>query len=296
MNTPLHFFKYYTAHVAKIVLSTRRVRWNSPLNFNDPFDCFFSIEPKFDLSLVVQKHQDRFLNLLLQDKEPNLHPENPYSEVLIEMRRVAKKIPLEELKKMLSLVFVGHDKLIEALCVRTRENWRRTMAEYRLFCVCETNDNLLLWAHYTSNHTGAVFQFECLKQFDVPLLAAKPVTYLEEAPGLATEEEWVEEALGLRLPNGGDQVWPKLVTTKARAWEHEKEWRAVTTRRPYENQGHEDVEFVPQEISKVFLGCRMSNADKSDILGLLSGPFAHVEAYQARQHPKMYKLEFDRIK
>jgi hypothetical protein len=32
------FFNYVTAAVAKIVLTTRKLRWSSPLLFNDPFD------------------------------------------------------------------------------------------------------------------------------------------------------------------------------------------------------------------------------------------------------------------
>jgi hypothetical protein len=131
---------------------------------------------------------------------------------------------------------------------------------------------------------------------DVPLLVAKPVIYGDEAPSFATEDEWIEASLGLRPRPSGDGIWERLVTTKARAWEHEREWRVVTTRRPYENDGYEDCTFSPQEISKVFLGCRMNDNDRADILALLSGPFAHVQAFQARQHPKTYGLEFERIK
>lgn len=293
---PAHFFKYYTADTAKIVLATQKVRWNSPLNFNDPFDCFFSLEPKFELSQFVQKHQECFLDLLFQENEPNLNLLNPYAEVLLDMRREAKNSSREEMKKTLGFVFGDHLKNIDALCASERARWKREMANYRLFCVCETNKNLLLWAHYANEHKGAVFQFECLVELDVPLLIAKPVTYSDEAPGLATEEEWLQEALGLRPPSINADAWLRLVTTKAKVLEHEKEWRVVTTRRPYENQGYEDTTFYPQEISKVFLGCRMTDSNKADILSLLSGSFAHTEAYQARQHPKKYQLEFDRIK
>jgi hypothetical protein len=36
---PGRFFKYATANVGKINLRTQTIRWNSPLNYNDPFDC-----------------------------------------------------------------------------------------------------------------------------------------------------------------------------------------------------------------------------------------------------------------
>lgn len=170
------------------------------------------------------------------------------------------------------------------------------MADYRVFCVCEINDNLLLWAHYTDEHKGVAFQFECIPELDVPLLAAKPVIYSDEAPGLATEEGWLQESLGLCAPNTGVDAWLRLVTTKAKAFEHEKEWRVISVRRPYESQGFEDVTYYPQEISKIFLGCRISDSDKASILALVTQDFAHVHVYQARQHAKKYRLEFDRIK
>ena len=293
---PAHFFKYCTANTAKIVLTTQKVRWNSPLNFNDPFDCFFSLEPKFDLSQFVQKYQENFLDLLFQKEEPKLNPQNVYAEALLAMRHEAKSASREKLKQMLGFVFGGKKESLDALCVNQREMWRKEIVNYRLFCVCEKNDNLLLWSHYADEHKGAAFQFECITELDVPLLVAKPVIYSDEAPGLATEEEWLQEALGLRAPNTGADAWPRLVTTKAKALEHEKEWRVVTTRRPYENEGYEDATFYPQEISKVFLGCRMNNPDKAKILSLLTNDFAHVEVYQARQHPKKYQLEFERVK
>jgi hypothetical protein len=42
------FYKYMTARVAKIVLATRRLRWSSPLLFNDPFDVTQELRLNFD--------------------------------------------------------------------------------------------------------------------------------------------------------------------------------------------------------------------------------------------------------
>jgi len=75
---PTHFFKYNTASVAKIVLATGRVRWSSPLLFNDPFDCYFSLEPKFDFSACKEKHCERFLDLMFQVEEPAFVPRNRF--------------------------------------------------------------------------------------------------------------------------------------------------------------------------------------------------------------------------
>jgi len=293
---PDHFFKYYNAHVAKLVLSSQKVRWNSPLNFNDPFDCYFSIEPKFDIAKVSQKHRERFLDLMSQESEPSFEPSNSFVPFLTGLRKVVKGASREKLRDLLGSVSDEYAPGFEALCTSQREIWKKEMAAYRLFCVCETKDNLLLWATYAANHTGVAFQFDCIVELDVPLLVAKPVTYSNEAPGMATEEEWLDSILGLRPLAEGAEVWERLVTTKAKAWEHEKEWRVITRKRHYENQGYEDTEFCPQEISKVFFGCRISKVDRTALLALLDGSFSHAEVYQTRQHPKLFQLEFDRIK
>src|SRR5467141_2099222 len=41
MSRPTHFYKFCTAKVVKLNLSTQRLRFSSPLRFNDPFDCYF---------------------------------------------------------------------------------------------------------------------------------------------------------------------------------------------------------------------------------------------------------------
>ena len=292
---PSHFFKYHTANVAKIVLATQRVRWNSPLNFDDPFDCFFSVEPKFDFAQMSRKMREQMLDILFQVQEPNLHSGNPHSDVITELRQKVKNIPREKLNNLIDPVFANFASNLESISLDARARWAKQISNYRLFCVCETNDNLLLWSKYTNSHTGAAFQFECITALDVPLLVAQPIIYSDEAPGLS-EEEWMKFALGSSPQLTDENLWNRLVTTKARAWEHEKEWRVISQRRHYENEGYEDVKFCPREISRVFLGCRMTDSDKADILSLLSGPFTHTEAYQARQHPRKYALEFERIK
>jgi hypothetical protein len=296
LTHPTHFFKYYTAVVAKIVLATGRVRWSSPALFNDPFDCYFSLEPKFDLAACRDEHRDRFLDVIFQEQEPAFVSENPIVPQIRELRKMARRKSRGEMATRFDVVYPAIVKGIEALSREEREVWERQSRDYRLFCVCEIKDNLLLWSHYTACHTGVAFQFECIEELDVALLAALPVIYADDAPGVAGKNEIIEYSLGLRGVEPAPNLWKQLVTTKARGWEYEKEWRVITKRRDYENEGYEDFRFVPREISKVFLGCRIRAEDKDDILRLLTGPFGHVEVYQAKQNPKMYRLDFERVR
>jgi hypothetical protein len=185
--------------------------------------------------------------------------------------------------------FVARTRLTDAL-------WKKEYDDLRLLCVCEQHDNLLLWSHYADCHKGAVLQFDCIEELDVPLLVAEPVIYSCDVPSMATEDEWIDTALGLRPQADGMETWKRLVLTKAKDWEYEHEWRVITKRRHYEQAGFEDTPFSPREISKVFLGCKMEQSERNDILALLSGAFQHVTALQASQDLKYFRLNFERIK
>jgi len=283
--------------VAKIVLSTGRVRWSSPALFNDPFDCYFSLEPKFDLAACRDEHRDRFLDVIFQEQQPAFVSENPLVPQIRQLREMARTKSRSEMGTKFDVVYPNIVQGIEALSRQEREVWERQSRDYRLLCVCEIKDNLLLWSHYTACHTGVAFQFECIEDLDVPLLAALPVIYADDAPGMADKDEIIEYSLGLRgMEPPPPNLWIRLVTTKARCWEYEKEWRVIMKRRDYDNDGYEDCKFSPQEISKVFFGCRIRERDKDDILRLLTGQFGHVEVYQAKQNPKMYRLDFERVR
>jgi hypothetical protein len=297
LTHPTHFFKYYNAHVAKIVLATSKVRWSSPVLFNDPFDCYFSLEPKVDLAAIKNEHRDRLLDVIFQEQEPAFVSGNPLVSGIRELRKTAQRETREELARRFDIIYPSIIKGVGALSRKERETWIRQRRDYRLFCVCEINDNLLLWSHYTACHTGVAFQFECIKELDVPLLAALPVTYADDVPGVVeNKEELIEFSLGLRGMEPPANLWKRLITMKARCWEYEKEWRVITTSSAHGDREYEDWRFNPQEISRVFLGCRMRHEDKEDILRILTERFRHVEVYQAKQSPIMYRLDFDRVR
>ena len=57
-----------------------------------------------------------------------------------------------------------------------------------------------------------------------------------------------------------------------------------------------DYLFSAREISRAYLGCRMPESDRAELLSLASGELAHVEFYQASQNERRYGLTFSRIR
>ena len=278
------------------MLRNQTIRWNSPLNYNDPFDCYFSMGFNFHLAQFREQAINRLVNTLLGADEPAFELSNPLALGYSKLRKIRTKLSEEEIRRE---IIAGIDESIEIFTagfVQEEKRWRSELGRYRLLCVCEEPDNILLWSHYADEHKGVVFQFDCLKEIDAPLLAAKPVIYADEPPTIATPEEWIEVLCGLRSPPAAPTYWHQLMHTKSTVWKEEKEWRVVTTARHYDHGLFEDTNFDPREISRMYFGCRISAEDRRELLELASGSFAHLEVYEAAQNPRSFGICFKRIK
>jgi hypothetical protein len=292
---PKFFFKYASASVGKINLSTQTIRWSSPLKYNDPFDSHFGFGFNFDLALYHDRVAEKVMEVLTGDQPPKFAPTNPLSDPYSILRASVGSFSKSDLRKEVDLAVSESIERFTAAVAEETTLWRANLKRLRILCVCEQNSNLLLWSHYADEHKGVVFQFECIDELDVPLLAAKPVIYADTPPNMATPEEWIDIMCALLpLPLAKDH-WHELMHTKAEVWKEEKEWRVITEARAYDQGSFEDTPFDPKEISRMFLGCRISKEDREDLLALINGPFAHVEAYQAVQNPRSFGLHFTKI-
>jgi hypothetical protein len=139
---------------------------------------------------------------------------------------------------------------------------RAVLGELKLLCFSEMHDNILMWAHYGDNHTGVVLEFSCIEKFDSAWGAAKPVIYRENMPVLADEDNLV------RLLSGEGNIskpalFEEAVFVKAIDWQYEREWRLVGGWD--KAQATEYVPFRPELMTAVYLGCRISDDDRTAI-------------------------------
>ncbi len=91
-------------------------------------------------------------------------------------------------------------------------------------CVSEERSNLLMWAHYAKDHTGAVFEFLSLPDEGNPLLVAEPVMYVDHPIPFFTESEWLDHIFSVRRLNESE-LYKRYVYTKSSDWRYEREWR-----------------------------------------------------------------------
>lgn len=293
MSRPAHFYKFCTARVAKLNLSTQRLRCSSPLRFNDPFDCYFP--PGFtNLRRTVAALEKRHQEILAGN------------EVLPEGSRAAFNLaPLIHLRREMSPEVIARSRKshkANVLAVATHFNrewqldWERNLRCLRLLCLCEEGTDPLSWSHYADSHCGVAFAFDSSFIAGMPFVIAKPVKYRKRAPRAYSRKQFTDSVLGLaHLPNATRTLIP-LVMTKSVEWSYEKEWRVVGAASPEERGLFSDMPFYPRSLSKIFLGCRISPRNKKAIERLATEDFAHVEIYLAKQSRSKFALQFERIR
>ena len=284
------FCKYVTAEVAIKILSELKVKWSSSLLFNDPFDTQQDFNPDDEdiLKILFEKHK----SLIYQEKEPDYTKmDYLYATKLKLLRSNRKKLKPEEL---LEAMRKDKDKTIlnfRNWLGKLNKSWQNCCADDRIFCVVEDYDNLLMWAHYADCHKGAVIKLRCIPELDTPLCAATPIIYSDRMPVLAIIEDTFYD-----IPADQLELVQKLFYVKSNDWSYEKEWRVVLKKTSDNRQNYDMNDIHKEEIEAIYLGFKMSDRDKDNILEIVNTKMQHVTVFQACKNRKYFKLDFIQIK
>lgn len=306
------FYKYVTFETALQILQNRKVRYSSPLLFNDPFDIQTRLGYEFEELEFLTAYRDEMFRLLHGEADPAfIDQDAPLCREIQIFRKQVKGGP--QLPK--KIFDQGAEEIIEGakqLLKQENENinawWTRVAKATRVFCVAETHDNLLMWAHYTRDHKGAVVGFQCLPDLDTALCTARKVNYTAKPPFIATKIElngYIKYITGQTAFDRELTIYD-LCLSKSDHWRYEQEWRVFimpdnmdnpTIRRDVKGQEilFDLLEVLPQEIHSIYLGCRMSDDNRHKLLSCLNGDFKHVRAYNSVKCDKKYELNFEEL-
>ncbi len=287
------FYKYMTTDVAKIVLATRKLRWSSPLLFNDPFDVTQDLRLNFDEAELITVLTDRFASLIEHD-DPSGAVKNPEvafllffaSRVSADLRRTMAN----QLRQSSDTPTSGQIESIAAL----KAMWKEMVPKFRVLCLSEVYDVTSMWFHYAEKYQGIVLEFSAVGELDSAFLVARHVVYQDDPPSIADPNAWANCMLGQ-----GETTYEDLFTEyqyiKTNDWAYEREWRIVSTARPGESGLFGDFDFHPLELTGVYFGSKCSPENRSDLLALLAHGLEHVRTYQALPDIQQAKFAFRAI-
>lgn len=281
-------FKYATAETARIVLATRKLRWSSPIIFNDPFDVPINLELPFeraDLQSALVKRIADAIEHSAEFKHPKLialsaklraHPEYEAkkNEILEDFRNWPKEgIELPTLEKI-------------------QAHWERLRPDMRILCLSEKNDVGPMWANYADRHKGVVMEFVDHPNLDSVLAVARPVTYSPLPPRLPGMEEWIDSILKIK-PLDLTELFADYQYKKGEHWAYEHEWRLATYKRNVDAEAlFSDWPFHPLELAALYLGPRMPDNEAREFEKFLRYGFEHVRLYKGIEDQKTLKIAF----
>ena len=153
-----------------------------------------------------------------------------------------------------------------------------------------TDDNLLMWAHYTTQHTGFVIGF------DTSHPAWVESGRLNGRPGEPTRVIYTPTRPN---PTRITDTMPEHIWyTKSDEWAYEQEWRATRLIRKAAKlvPGIDGEEiplhlFPPEALSQVIFGCRASNILRGEILEIITKPpYRGVSWFRAELDRHAFRL------
>lgn len=260
-DRPGQFYKYVSAATAKLVLTGSRLRWSSPLAFNDVFDVPTELA-SFSFAEIGSASIPFAVSLFEKLGLARFSPEQ--REAAIALCRCETLLSEEEALRA--------EASLEAL----RVQWRVTVPTMRILCLCEHPDIAAMWGLYADSNKGVVLRFDSVAAYDPPWLLAKSVIYTDTLPRFMRPDGIMEAGMA-----GPQALFDDLCYTKTTDWSHEREWRVLCFARPGEIGLSSDWLFEPKTLTEIILGPRVSDQDASDISALVMHDFSHVRLSRA---------------
>jgi len=140
-------------------------------------------------------------------------------------------------------------------------------------------NDLLMWSHYASQHTGVCIRFEAVTESHVDFFAQIfPVRYQDALPEINFYTTPELEKLHA------------YILTKSRHWCYEQEWRRIVVA----NKQPRFLPIPPGVVSAIYLGCRIKESIREAILSAAqqSPTCSCLNVFQAELSPDSYSLTF----
>jgi len=247
------------------ILINNQLYLSSPKDFNDPFDCRIN----HNFTLLSTKEEDDYITTLAIRQFPEAEKRGiDYGPVIKDFENRFKN-KSEFQKYADTLLFTHQDK------------------NYAIFSCSKRWNSILMWSHYSANHTGFCVGFWYHKMFDSHLFGKGAlVKYDTNFPKIKPRP----------AQNDKQSIIDSFIEThtKSKEWQYEKEYRFMTTS-PIELSAKNRIVHVPDDyIAEVILGMLISDNDKKKITEICHTK--NIPLFQAKKVDFKFKITRELIK
>jgi len=289
------FFKYLSAESAHRVISSKSLKWSSPLIFNDPFDHQTGFQIGFDGEEFAQGVMAAMERIIF---DSNVVIEKPtrFAMGALSISDSARKQGREKLRAFFehakremadnldSHINAMHESLVGSLC------------RSRVLSVTEENDNVVMWSHYADQHKGVVLKLRCIPEIDNSLLLAQKVEYSRKFVEFPPLQEFLLHLTGEREIDMAKLAY-QIAFRKHENWSYENEWRVCIPLQEGEPDGDGFSIYVerPEVFDAAYLGCRMEKSEIEIFVEEIKKYLPHIKIYRTQKSDRSFALNFHEI-
>jgi hypothetical protein len=255
-----------------------------------------------DQKAFFEDMKKAFLSLFENENDLSSLPDSPYRAAItfigshLKMVTPGQRAHLYEQILHTPIEEIYDLKKLEQTALEVLSFVRRSFEFDGVFCSTTDSKSLLMWAHYADKHSGAVIEFTPSQEKDSVFLASKKVKYSNERPVLyATAQEFVPHGVTMSEKESGQAILDKLTYTKSIDWKYEQEYRLYVPFCIKPGQDFATLEYDPEELTSVFLGCRMSQQNTEMAMALAKAVNPLVAIYKACPTPRDFGLNFEKL-
>lgn len=184
-SAPASLYKYYGNTERNLEnIKANKMWYSAPCNFNDVFDCEITVDEATLFGCALQ-----------------LAPEGTKIRTGSPAWKQIRQTMRQEIKSFRA----------------TFENNRSTMG---ISCLSESDESLLMWAHYANNHRGMCVEYDLMEINNQLHFTPVPIIYSNERVCFNT----------LNTDTAGNDAvafFLRSITSKSEEWNYEHEWRII---------------------------------------------------------------------
>ena len=282
-------YKYLSVEGAKKTLGTNTFRHAKPSSFNDTEDLTVaSIFPEGEdaaVAVIAANFTDVILANLNKPPtciNPNMRAKVALMQTIFRNNPGTAAIVKAEMAKNPGAA--GLD--VEHLRARGKEtiDWINDfMQGYRVLCVTTHRTSEAMWSDYAEHHKGIALRIEANPAKDSKFELFKPVTYRDKRPSLCNDAlHFMTSSVFADQETSKREMMDKIVYSKTLKWQPEAEYRLAIPIGKNE-EPWDTLKFHPEEITEMYLGRAMDDADKADILAKAKALNPAIAVFQMRQ-------------
>ncbi|MCK5168935.1 MAG: DUF2971 domain-containing protein [Bacteroidales bacterium] len=229
-------YKYINFESGLKILENKTLWFSKPEKLNDPYDCYKNL-----IRITPSKKG-------IEDYINRNYP----------------KYRLQEKVRKKNYFIKNQGILIDNI----KQGIREREINLGITCFSRTYLNILMWSHYSNNHTGICIGFKF--DFDNTDFFIYPVNYTDEFPNTDY----------FCFPENALLDW---VLTKSKAWEYEQEVRAVS----FNRNGINKIDF--NVITEIYLGSKIDIENREVILSIAEN--TDINVFQIEMEDSSFNLK-----